>query len=47
MIDDVIEIISPQKEETALHIASRRGDLTIVGVLIGAKAGIDLQDKVL
>ena len=31
----------------ALHIASRFGDLNIVSVLIGAKAGIDLQEKVL
>ena len=47
LIDDIIVIILLQKEETALHIASRRGDHNIVSVLIGAKAGIDLQDKVL
>ena len=47
LIEDIIVIIPLQKEETALHIASRRGDLNIVSVLIGAMAGIYLQDKVL
>ena len=47
LIEDIIVIIPLQTEETALHIASRRGELNSVSILIGAEAGIDLQDKVL
>ena len=44
---DVIVTITLQRGESVLHLASERGHVSVVGVLIGALANINLQDKVL
>ena len=46
VVSYIIHSLFSQKEETALHIASRHGYLSIVNLLIEAKAGINLQNKV-
>ena len=38
--------ITVQDEKTALHLAAERGHTSIVRLLIGANADLNLQDKV-
>lgn len=48
LINNVINFINAiQEGKTALHLASQYGHISVVRILVGAHACINLQDKVL